>query len=157
MMVHVSGAEDIGFTIGFPNRAGVKADSVAGWFIQNIQDYTKMCPNGLAILDDKVKRRFPADDTWVAWDHPRAFEWESTVAELVQEIVQRHAEGIEFREYNVSPGDGDLGWTASVSLTWSRLDLTSTWTCGMKVSTRRSGSTGRQVSSTAGTDTTAGE
>jgi hypothetical protein len=147
VMVHVSGAEDIGFTIGFPNRAGVKADSVAGWFIQNIQDYTKMCPNGLAILDDKVKRRFPADDTWVAWDHPRAFEWESTVAELVQEIVQRHAEGIEFREYNVSPGDGDLGWTASVSLTWS----------GMKVSTRRSGSTGRQVSSTAGTDTTAGE
>jgi hypothetical protein len=150
-MVHVSGAGHVGSTISFPNRA----DSIAGWFIQNIQDYTKMCPNGLAILDDKVKRRFPADDTWVAWDHPRAFEWESTVAELVQEIVQRHAEGIEFREYNVSPGE--LWRTASVSLTLSRLDLISTWTCGMKGSTRRSGSTGRQVSSTAETDTTAGE
>ena len=61
-----------------------------------------MCPNGLSILGDKVKRRFPADDTWVAWDHPRAFAWESTIAEIVQEIVQRHASGIEFREYNVS-------------------------------------------------------
>jgi glycogen debranching enzyme len=61
-----------------------------------------MCPNGLAILQDSVKRRFPADDTWVEWDHPRAFEYESTVADLVQEIVQRHAAGIEFREYNVS-------------------------------------------------------
>jgi glycogen debranching enzyme len=63
-----------------------------------------MCPNGLSILNDKVKRRFPADDTWVEWDHPRAYEYESTVAELVQEILQRHASGIEFREYNVSRG-----------------------------------------------------
>jgi glycogen debranching enzyme len=61
-----------------------------------------MCPNGTQLLKDSVKRRFPADDTWVEWDHPRAFEYESTVAELVQEIIQRHAEGIEFREYNVS-------------------------------------------------------
>jgi glycogen debranching enzyme len=79
--------------------------TLPGWFIQNIQDYTKMCPNGLSLLEDKVKRRFPADDTWVTWDDSRAFAYESTVAELVQEIVQRHAEGIEFREYNVSlPG-----------------------------------------------------
>lgn len=61
-----------------------------------------MCPSGNAILSDKVKRRFPADDTWVAWDDARAYEYESSVAELVQEILQRHAEGIEFREYNVS-------------------------------------------------------
>lgn len=61
-----------------------------------------MAPNGLTILSDKVKRRFPADDTWVAWDSPRAYEYESSVAELIQEILQRHAEGIEFREYNVS-------------------------------------------------------
>jgi glycogen debranching enzyme len=63
-----------------------------------------MCPNGLALLSDKVKRRFPANDDWVPWDHVRAFEWGSSVAELIQEIVQRHAEGIEFREYNVSDG-----------------------------------------------------
>lgn len=73
-----------------------------GWFIQNVQDYTHMAPNGLTILSDKVKRRFPADDTWVPWNSPRAYEYESSVAELIQEILQRHAEGIEFREYNVS-------------------------------------------------------
>jgi glycogen debranching enzyme len=61
-----------------------------------------MSPNGLSLLEDKVKRRFPADDTWVTWDDAKAFAYESSVAELVQEIVQRHAEGIEFREYNVS-------------------------------------------------------
>ena len=80
---------------------GLAKLSLSGWFIQNIQDYSKMCPNGLSILNDKVKRRFPADDTWVEWDHARAYEYESSVAELVQEILQRHASGIEFREYNV--------------------------------------------------------
>lgn len=84
-----------------------------------------MCPNGLSILSDKVKRRFPADDTWVEWDHPRAFEYESTVAELVQEIVQRHAEGIEFREYNVSIG---LMKVIRINeLTWCRLGRISIW------------------------------
>lgn len=71
------------------------------WMIQNIQDYTKMCPNGRDILKDSVKRRFPKDDTWVSWDDPKAYSWSSTIAEIIQEIVQRHAEGIEFREYNV--------------------------------------------------------
>ncbi|KAK8847657.1 glycogen debranching enzyme [Kwoniella newhampshirensis] len=92
------------------------------WFIQNIQDYTKMCPNGLAILSDKVKRRFPADDTWVPWDHPRAFEYESSVAELVQEILQRHAAGIEFREYNAGPNlDMDMrdeGFNQKIWVDW---------------------------------------
>lgn len=85
-----------------------------------------MCPNGLSILDDKVKRRFPADDTWVEWDHARAFEYESSVMELVQEILQRHAEGIEFREYNVSLPMPT--WTIKGRADERRLDPTSTWT-----------------------------
>ncbi|WWD07354.1 glycogen debranching enzyme [Kwoniella europaea PYCC6329] len=92
------------------------------WFCQNIQDYTKMCPNGLALLNDKVKRRFPADDTWVEWDHPRAFEYESSVEDLVQEILQRHAEGIEFREYNAGPNlDMDMrdeGFNQKIWVDW---------------------------------------
>ena len=79
-----------------------------------------MCPNGGAILADKVKRRFPADDSWVAWDHPRAFEYESTVADLVQEILQRHAEGIDFREYNV--GQTVVKSVSSTDTMISRLD-----------------------------------
>lgn len=96
--------------------------TLPGWFIQNIQDYIKMCPNGQAILSDKVKRRFPADDTWVERDHPRAFEYESSVAELVQEIVQRHAEGIKFREYNAGPNlDMDMrdeGFNQKIWVDW---------------------------------------
>ncbi|OCF71062.1 glycogen debranching enzyme [Kwoniella mangroviensis CBS 8886] len=92
------------------------------WFCQNIQDYTKMCPNGLALLNDKVKRRFPADDTWVEWDHARAFEYESSVEDLVQEILQRHAEGIEFREYNAGPNlDMDMrdeGFNQKIWVDW---------------------------------------
>jgi glycogen debranching enzyme len=91
------------------------------WMIQNIQDYTKMAPDGLAILKDSVQRRFPADDTWVAWDDKRAFAWSSTVAEIIQEIIQRHAQGIEFREWNVS-----LNKPQDVSD--NRRDPTLTWT-----------------------------
>ena len=69
--------------------------------IQNIQDYTKMCPNGLAILKDSVKRRFPADDSWVSWDDPKAYAYSSTVAELIQEILQRHAEGKDDMSYEL--------------------------------------------------------
>lgn len=93
------------------------------WFIQNIQDYTTMAPDGLAILKDTVKRRFPADDTWVAWDDERAFAWSSTVAELIQEILQRHASGIEFREYNAGPNlDMDMadeGFNQKIWTDWT--------------------------------------
>ena len=92
------------------------------WYIQNVQDYSKMCPNGLAILNDKVARRFPKDDTWVTWDSPRAYEYESSVAEIVQEILQRHANGIEFREYNAGPNlDMDMhdeGFNQKIWVDW---------------------------------------
>lgn len=71
--------------------------------LQNIQDYTLMAPDGLSILTESVKRRFPRDDTWVPWDSPTAYSYSSTVAEVIQEILQRHASGISFREYNAGP------------------------------------------------------
>lgn len=71
--------------------------------VQNIQDYATMAPDGLSILAQQVKRRFPKDDTWVAWDDQRAYAYSSSIAEVVQEILQRHAEGISFREYNAGP------------------------------------------------------
>ena len=122
------------------------------WFIQNIQDYTKMCPNGHALLQEKVKRRFPKDETWVPWDHPQAFSWESSVAELIQEIVERHAQGIEFREYNVSL----QCWLWRLEL-MTRPGQILTWTCVMRASTRKSGLIGRRASSLVVTGTTAGK
>ncbi|KAH7885855.1 glycoside hydrolase family 13 protein [Phlebopus sp. FC_14] len=92
------------------------------WMLQNIQDYVNMAPNGLTILSEPVKRRFPADDSWVAWDDPRAYAYTSTLAEVIQEILQRHASGISFREYNAGPNldmqMSDRGFNISVRVDW---------------------------------------
>ncbi|KAF2108987.1 hypothetical protein BDV96DRAFT_652228 [Lophiotrema nucula] len=75
------------------------------WFLQNIQDYTKIVPNGQDLLQDKAKRRFlPYDDTWFAATDKRAYSKSSTIEDVIQEALQRHASGIEFREYNAGPG-----------------------------------------------------
>ncbi|KAF8449235.1 glycoside hydrolase family 13 protein [Boletus edulis BED1] len=73
------------------------------WMLQNIQDYVNMAPNGISILSETVRRRFPADDSWVAWNDPRAYAYTSTLTEVIQEILQRHASGISFREHNAGP------------------------------------------------------
>ncbi|KAF7719021.1 Glycogen debranching enzyme [Penicillium ucsense] len=74
------------------------------FFLQAIQDYTQMAPNGKSLLQEKVPRRFlPYDDTWFPFDDPRAYSKSSTVLEVIQEVFQRHAEGMSFREYNAGP------------------------------------------------------
>ncbi|KAF5336183.1 hypothetical protein D9611_006214 [Ephemerocybe angulata] len=73
------------------------------WMLQNIQDYVNSAPDGISILNETIKRRFPKDDTWVPWNDPRAYSETSTIAEIIQEVLQRHAEGIKFREYNAGP------------------------------------------------------
>lgn len=75
------------------------------WFmLQNIQDYTKMVPAGMDLLKSKVPRRFlPYDDTWFPHDDGRAYSTASTIEEIIQEILQRHASGLSFREYNAGP------------------------------------------------------
>ena len=71
------------------------------FFLQSIQDYTKMVPKGISILEEKVQRRFlPYDDTFFEYDDPRAYSKESTIAEIIQEALQRHASGLSFREAN---------------------------------------------------------
>jgi glycogen debranching enzyme len=92
------------------------------WMVQNIQDYCLTAPEGVAFLSESVKRRFPKDDTWVTWDDPRAYAYSSTVAEIVQEILQRHADGISFREYNAGPEldmqMSDEGFNIEVHVDW---------------------------------------
>ena len=75
------------------------------FFLQNIQDYTIMVPNGLDILKERVARRFlPYDDTFFEFDDSRAYSRDSTIEEIVQEALQRHASGLSFREANAGPG-----------------------------------------------------
>ncbi|KAE8140755.1 glycogen debranching enzyme [Aspergillus pseudotamarii] len=74
------------------------------FFLQAIQDYTTMVPNGIELLGEKVSRRFlPYDDTWFPFDDPRAYSQHSTITEVIQEVLQRHAQGLSFREYNAGP------------------------------------------------------
>jgi glycogen debranching enzyme len=93
------------------------------WMLQAIQDYVANAPDGLALLSESVKRRFPVDDSWVPWDHPRAYSYSSTIAEIIQEILQRHAEGISFREYNAGPAlDSqmkDEGFNIDIKVDWN--------------------------------------
>lgn len=90
--------------------------------LQNIQDYTLMAPDGLSILSEQVKRRFPKDDTWVQWDDPAAYSYSSTVAEIIQEVLQRHASGISFREHNAGPNLDmqmkDQGFQIDIHVDW---------------------------------------
>ena len=74
------------------------------FFLQNIQDYMNMVPNGMDIMKEKVARRFlPYDDTYFEHDDPRAYSKSSTIEEIIQEALQRHALGISFREANAGP------------------------------------------------------
>jgi glycogen debranching enzyme len=92
------------------------------WMVQNIQDYCLSAPEGVAFLSEPVKRRFPKDDTWVAWDDPHAYSYSSTIAEIIQEILQRHADGIHFREYNAGPEldmqMSDAGFDIDINVDW---------------------------------------
>ncbi|BFZ57850.1 bifunctional 4-alpha-glucanotransferase/amylo-alpha-1,6-glucosidase [Savitreella phatthalungensis] len=98
-------------------------DSV--WFyMQAIQDYVTMVPDGQSILSERVKRRFtPYDDTYFEWDAPEAYKHESTVLEVMQEIMQRHATGLHFREANAGPNldmqMSDKGFDIHVEVDWT--------------------------------------
>ncbi|KAI9674408.1 MAG: hypothetical protein M1817_001746 [Caeruleum heppii] len=76
------------------------------WFyLQSVQDYSKIVPNGLNILRERVKRRFlPYDDTWFDDNDSRAYSNTTTIEDIIQEALQRHASGLSFREANAGPG-----------------------------------------------------
>ncbi|KAJ1899393.1 bifunctional 4-alpha-glucanotransferase/amylo-alpha-1,6-glucosidase [Kickxella alabastrina] len=110
----------------------------ATWFwLQAVQTYCELGPEGLAFLDTPVARRFPDGETFVQWNSEEAFSTTSTVAELVQEIMQRHASGINFREWNAGPAlDSqmrDEGFEISVGVDFDNTGFVSggnRWNCG---------------------------
>ncbi|KAJ2235727.1 bifunctional 4-alpha-glucanotransferase/amylo-alpha-1,6-glucosidase [Coemansia sp. RSA 485] len=109
----------------------------ATWFwLQAVQSYCTMAPDGLALLDASVARRFPNDE-FVQWDSDAAFSTSSSVADLVQEIMQRHASGISFREWNAGPALDehmrDRGFDVNISVDFESTGFVrggSPWNCG---------------------------
>jgi glycogen debranching enzyme len=93
------------------------------FFLQAVQDYSRIAPNGIEILKTKVARRFlPYDDTWFPVEDSRAFSESSTIEEVVQEALQQHATGQSFREANAGTNlDMQMkpeGFQIDISVDW---------------------------------------
>ncbi|KAI5694550.1 hypothetical protein M8J75_000879 [Diaphorina citri] len=63
------------------------------WWLYTLQCYVREAPNGIAILQDKVNRLYPEDDD-------EATSVDQLLYEVVQEAVERHFQGVVFRERN---------------------------------------------------------
>lgn len=107
------------------------------FFLQAIQDYTNMAPNGHEILHEKTKRRFfPYNDEWFDVNDPRAYSAESTIEEVVQEAMQKHALGFKYKEANAGPNlDSqmrDEGFWVEVRPDWETgfIKGGNEWNCG---------------------------
>ncbi|KAL0096646.1 glycogen debranching enzyme [Phycomyces blakesleeanus] len=96
------------------------ARDAAWFFMQAIQDYYNMAPDGPSILTTKVLRRFPKDDRFVPVEE--GYQYASTIGEIMQEILQRHAQGIHFREYNAGEAIDrqmkDQGFNIDIDVDW---------------------------------------
>ncbi|KAJ6165000.1 Glycogen debranching enzyme [Penicillium chermesinum] len=84
------------------------------FFLETIQDYVKMAPNGIDLLKEKS----------------------STILEIIQEVFQRHARGMSFREYNAGPAlDVQMkpeGFDIEIKVDWETGIIFggSQWNCG---------------------------
>jgi glycogen debranching enzyme len=104
------------------------------FFMQAIQDYYNLAPDGPSILQANVPRRFPKDDTFVEVEG--GYKYSMTMAEIMQEIMERHAHGIHFREHNAGINLDyqmkDEGFNIDIDVDWESGVLIggNIWNCG---------------------------
>jgi len=89
-------------------RPRFNARDATWWFLQALQDYCLMSPDGLAILDAQVPLRFSVqddrgNDVYIDFDDKRVFSNSVPLHEIVKKIIRSHIKGIQFREWNAGP------------------------------------------------------
>ncbi|KAJ3057262.1 hypothetical protein HK097_009921 [Rhizophlyctis rosea] len=101
------------------------ARDAAWWWLWCVTEYCRLAPEGLAFLGTEVARRFTpkrryrqspefgvapdddASDGGDSWSDPedksKSYAYKNTIAELCHEVLERHARGVWFREFNAGP------------------------------------------------------
>ncbi|KAF7652312.1 hypothetical protein LDENG_00098520 [Lucifuga dentata] len=69
------------------------------WWLQCIQEYCSLVPDGVSILKCPVSRMYPTN---VSEPQP-AGAWVQPLHDVIQEVMQRHLQGIKFRESDAGP------------------------------------------------------
>eukprot|EP00443_Scrippsiella_acuminata_P042332 CAMPEP_0115347118 /NCGR_PEP_ID=MMETSP0270-20121206/94705_1 /TAXON_ID=71861 /ORGANISM="Scrippsiella trochoidea, Strain CCMP3099" /LENGTH=1418 /DNA_ID=CAMNT_0002769009 /DNA_START=55 /DNA_END=4308 /DNA_ORIENTATION=- len=78
------------------NRPRYNARDATWFFLQAIQDYVQMAPEGLGFLSAPVSLKWPVS----TWDSDLSDLEPRTIADLIHLILSAHAKGIKFREWN---------------------------------------------------------
>lgn len=98
------------------NNPRYNARDATWFFLQAVQDYCNMAPEGLDFLNAPMTLKWKVGE----WDEELAHLEPKTVAELIHLILAAHAKGIKFREWRAGPAIDehmtDNGFNISVSL-----------------------------------------
>jgi len=98
------------------NRPRYNARDATWFFLQAIQDYVEMAPEGADFLAAPVSLKWPVE----SWDRSLSQLEPASVADLVHLILSAHAKGIAFREWNagmsIDEHMRDEGFNISVRL-----------------------------------------